>query len=253
MLIPYLLTLVPIVISQAVLGNAPAHGFVDYVLYITSFRFYVSHDAPWFIAAIIPLYLLAPLFFSIIKKYAWKASALIIVVMWSILLIKPTSDTELFNDILRNIQFVSVRATSFVLGISLGEYVQQLRRVRVSLLALLVFLGGLLVLLSKHLVYGYFFFSLPALFIMVYILDKCNNGLNRFACFMGKISLESYILNGALPRMMISLFVFVGIPLIGNVLPYLAACVIGTVVGWVLHTLSDKLQRINLISNENTY
>lgn len=120
LLVPYLLTLVPIVICQAAMGNAPAHGIVDYVLYITSFRFYVSHDAPWFIAAIIPLYLLAPLFFSLIKKYAWQASDLIIVVMWSILLIKPTSDTEVFNNILQNIQFVSVRATSFVLGISWG-------------------------------------------------------------------------------------------------------------------------------------
>ena len=52
---------------------------------------------------------------------------------------------------------------------------------------------------------------------------------------------------------MISLFVFAGIPLIGNVLPYLTACVAGTVVGWVIHNFSDKLQRINLISNENTY
>ena len=76
---------------------------------------------------------------------------------------------------------------------------------RVSLLALLVFWGGLLVLLSKQL------------------------------------SLESYILNGALPRMMISLFVFAGNPLIGNVLPYLAACVIGTAVGWGIHNFSDKI------------
>ena len=73
------------------------------------------------------------------------------------------------------------------------------------------------------------------LFIMIYILDNCNKSLKTFAGFMGKISLESYILNGALPRMMISLFVFAGNPLIGNVLPYLAACVIGTAVGWGIH------------------
>ena len=58
-----------------------------------------------------------------------------------------------------------------------GGSVQQRRPVRVSLLALLVFLGGLLVLLSKQLVYGYLFFSLPALFIMIYILDNCDKSL----------------------------------------------------------------------------
>lgn len=173
--------------------------------------------------------------------------------MWAILLIKPTSDSGTINNIYHNIQFVSVRATSFVLGMALGGYVQEKRQMRISLLVLMTILGVLLVLLSKHLVYGYFFFSLPVLFFMVYILNKCNNGLNRFASFMGKISLESYILNGTLPGMMISLFVFAGIPPMGNLFSYIAACVIGTMVGWVLHKFSDKLQRINLLSNENTY
>lgn len=253
LLVPYLLTLAPIVICQVMEWDSPAHGFVDYVLYITSFRFYISHDAPWFIAAIIPLYLLTPLFFSLIKKYAWLASDLIIVVMWSILLIKPTSDTEVINDILRNIQFVSVRATSFVLGISLGRYVQGRRRMRASFLALLVILGVVACSLTKHLVYGYFFFSLPVLFFMIHILDNCDQGLKTFTGFMGKISLESYILNGALPSMMIILFSFIGMPTLHNLLPYIAACAIGTVIGWYIHKISDKILRINIILDENTH
>lgn len=61
---------------------------------------------------------------------------------------------------------------------------------RVSLLAILVILGVLLVIMSKHLVCGYFFFSLPVLFFMIYVLDNCNQGLKTFTGFMGKISLE---------------------------------------------------------------
>lgn len=117
LLVPYLLTLAPIVICQVMEGDSPSHGFVDYVLYITSFRFYISHDAPWFIAAIIPLYLLAPLFYVLIKKYRWFASTIIVMTMWAILLIPSKSYSGILNDLLENIQFVSVRATSFVLGI----------------------------------------------------------------------------------------------------------------------------------------
>ena len=113
--------------------------------------------------------------------------------------------------------------------------------------------GGLMVVLSKHLVYGYFFFTLPVCFLMVNILNKCNGFVRLFSNFMGKISLESYILNGALPSMMITLFPFIGMPTLHNLLPYILACAIGIGIGWHIHVVSDKILRINIIPNENTH
>lgn len=235
------------VICRELIGTPPAHGLLDYVLYITTFRFYVSHDAPWFIAAIIPMYLLSPLLFFLIEKFKWYAATIVVIVMWAFLFITIPSSFELISTILDNIQFVSVRATSFVFGMAFGQSIKSENHIRLPYLVALASIGVLVVVLSRHLVYGYFFFALPVLCLMVKVLNKCNFLLRSISGFMGKISLESYILNGALPSMMITLFAAAGIPSWKNLLPYVAACVIGTALGWICHMVSYAILKNNFL------
>ena len=252
--VPYLLSIIFVIISREMIGNPPAHGFWDYVLYITSFRFYLSHDAPWFIAVIIPLYLLTPVFFFLIKKFRWYAATIVIFMMWAVLFIDEQSSSDLRNGILENVQFVSVRATSFVFGMALGQSVKSKCHIRLRWLIVLASLGAIVLLLSRHLVYGYFFFTLPVLCLMTCVLKYCNVLLVSFIRFMGTISLESYILNGSLPFIMIKLFAVIGISFQNNLLPYMAACVVGTALGWFIRIFSSIILKSNIfhIPNENT-
>ena len=65
---------------------------------------------------------------------------------------------------------------------------------------------------------------------------------------MGKISLESYLLNGFLPKMVIVLFTVLGLSIGNNVFPYLIACILGCALGFTFHIFSSKL--INAITKQ---
>ncbi len=246
LLVPYLVVVLSIEIIQFVLGKQLEDGIWNYLFGISSLRFYVSHDAPWFIAALIPLYLFAPWFYRLIKKYKWKAVIALVVLHYVILFIPPEFASELANNVIKNIQFVAVRATCFILGMALGHYVKEGKNISIKWLIYAVIMGGAIIAITSHLVYGYFFFTLPLLYILCYVLKKSGEPLKHFSHFMGKISLESYILNGALPKMIITGFVTLNLPTINNVIPYAISCVVGTLLAYIFHKISNKI--INSIS-----
>lgn len=239
--VPYLLVLLSIEAVKFALGKQVEHGIWNYLLGISSLRFYVSHDAAWFIAALIPLYLLAPFFFFLIKKFTWKATILLIVLLYIILFIPPCFTSELVNNIMGNIQFVAVRATCFVLGMSLGQFIKKNSTISMGWLIGMTLVGFLAIVVTSHLVYGYFFFTLPLLSVFCCMIDRCSKWLINFFYFMGGISLESYILNGSLPKLLILTFITLDIPTINNLFPYAVACILGTFLAYIFHRISDRI------------
>lgn len=223
------------------MGLYEGQGFWNYLFGLTTLRFFVSHDAPWFIAALLPLYLLAPLFYSFIKKYRWKATLMLIVMLYATLLIPTSFSSEMLNSVISNIQFVTVRATCFVLGMGMGHAIKENKTVNLLWFILLAVIGLLAVALTRHFVYGYFFFTLPLLVVFCWLVEHSGLWLDKSARFMGKISLESYLLNGLLPKMIIVLFTALGLCTYNNVVPYLIACLLGCAIGFAFHVISNKL------------
>lgn len=220
----------------------------NYLLGLTTLRFYVSHDAPWFIAALLPLYLLAPLFYRLIRKYRWKATLLMIGMLYATLLIPSFFSSDLLNNVISNIQFVTVRATCFVMGMGMGQAIKEKKTINLMWILLLAVNGLLIVALTRHLVYGYFFFTLPLLLLSCWLVEHSGDLLSKSTGFMGKISLESYLLNGSLPKMAIVLFTVLGLSIGNNVFPYLIACILGCALGFTFHIFSSKL--INAITKQ---
>lgn len=239
--VPYLNVVLSIEIVNFALGKQLEHGIWNWLFGISSLRFYVSHDAAWFIAALIPLYFFSPWFYCLIKKYRWKAASILIILHYIILFIPPESSSELFNSIVKNIQFVTVRATCFVLGMALGQNIKEDKSISAIWMIIAVVMGGAAVVLTRHLVYGYFFFTLPLLYVFCFIIQKGIVWLRWCAKFMGKISLESYIFNGALPTLMISAFLTLNIPTANNFYPYIVACALGTILSYVFHRISERI------------
>lgn len=220
----------------------------NYLFGLTTLRFYVSHDAPWFIAALIPLYLLAPLLYRLIKAFQWKATILLIGVLYLTLTIPPMFNSEILNNVITNVQFVTIRATSFVLGMGLAQAIKNKTEVSIWWFVTLSFLGVVVVALTHHLVYGYIWFTLPLLFALSKLVEYCGKWVSVCTKFIGKISLESYLLNGFLPKVIITVFATYGIVSINNVIPYVAACLLGCSIGYLFHLLSDKL--LGIVSNQ---
>lgn len=239
--VPYLVVLLSIELIQFALGKHLKNGIWNYIFGLSSLRFYVSHDAAWFIAALIPLYLFAPWFYRLINKYRWMASILLIITHYIILFIPSKCSSDLINNIIDNIQFVAVRATCFILGMSLGKYIQKGEAISVWWLIGSFIMGLIIIVITQHLVYGYFFFTLPLLIVVCLVFQRCGKWLKNFSCFMGKISLESYILNGSLPQLIISAFVAMKIPTAYNIFPYIIACILGTFLAYGFHKISDKI------------
>lgn len=239
--VPYLVIVLPLNAIEYVMGLYEGQDIWNYLFGLTTLRFFVSHDAPWFIAALLPLYLLAPLFNNLIKMYQWKATLMMIVMLYATLLIPTTFSSEMLNNVISNIQFVAVRATCFVLGMGMGQAVKEEEKINLLWILLLTVVGLFAVALTRHLVYGYFFFTLPLLVVLCKLVEYSGDWLRISAGFMGKISLESYLLNGILPKMIIVLFTAFGFSTYNNVVPYLIACLLGCAIGYVFHMLSNKL------------
>ena len=241
LLVPYFTVLLFIEILKFTAGKQIDDGIWNYLFYITSLSFYVSHNAAWFIAALIPLYLFAPWFYCLIKKYQWIASLGLIIIHYLILFIPLSYTSDLINDILQNIQFVVVRSISFILGMTLGRYIQNNKKISIMWLMGACVIGGVIIIITKHLVYGYFFFTLPLLCGLCCIFQKCGRWIRHVLQFMGKISLESYLFNGTLPKIIITSFISLHISTLNNIIPYIVACGLGVLLSYFFHNVSSKI------------
>lgn len=241
LLIPYLMVVLPLNAIEYEMGMYKGQDIWNYLFGLTTLRFYVSHDAPWFIAALLPLYLLAPLFYRLIRKYRWKATILMLGMLYATLLIPSSFSSDLLNSVISNIQFVTVRATCFVMGMGMGQAIKEKKTINLMWILLLAVNGLLIVALTRHLVYGYFFFTLPLLVLFCWLIEHGGDWLSKSVRFMGEISLESYLLNGFLPKMVIVLFTVLGLSIGNNVFPYLIACILGCALGFTFHIFSSKL------------
>lgn len=243
--VPYLLTKLSMDLILFSMGKLKESEIMDYLFGLSSLRFYVSHDAFWFIAALIPLYLFAPAYFLLLRKYGYKAAFVLVLVHYLILLIPPSFQYNLLNNVIENIQFVSVRATCFVLGMAYGQSVMDKKHISLKCLFVMVVLGIIAIVMTRHLVYGWFFFTLPLLLSICYVMNKLPKVIISIVRLMGDISLESYILNATLPKLIILLFTAVCIPKAGNIIPYITACIVSIPIGYCIHSLSDKLLKPN--------
>lgn len=241
LLVPYLLITIPFDIIKVCSGKSVADNFLDYIFGLSTLRFYVSHDTPWFIAAIIPLYLLAPLFYRLIKKYKWRAFIALITLHYCLLLIPSSVGPVVLNNLIENSQFVIVRATAFILGMALGESVMVGKRISYWWIIGACIMGCVSIGLTRHLVYGYFWFCIPVLVVFCYFINVLGKYIMSFIGFMGNISLESYLLNGIIPSFIVSVFLNFELPLVNGVVSYIVACLISIPIGYGFSRLSNRI------------
>lgn len=227
--VPFLLIAISIYPLRLIL-NIPA-SMSDFLLYITTLEFWIHHRGAWYVAMLLPLYFLTPYIVKVVNT----SKAKIITVSVLIILLLGFSYIPLGNDIVRNIQFVTLRVPIFILGIVIAPYVKNEQRINAVSIGIIVLAGLLL--------WHYCSFPLGGgiavvLLIGVFITLVCKSKLiNGCLSFMGRMSLESYLTNIYLGHIIMKSDV---IKLSGGV-KALIVIVIGISTAYIFHELSNKI------------
>lgn len=242
LMIPYFIIITMFLIIKLSLGLFPNENFWFILRFISTIQFWISHQGVWFIAALIPMYLLAPIFYKLISKNGISAFVLI-----GLLYVVDAIPLECFNDeyiakIVANIQFASIRVTCFILGMWIAF--RKDRTIPLWILCVMVIAGLLSMLITKHMVYGYFFLCLPLIYAMCLFVKDGGILVNKICNFFGGITLESYLFNGNLPILIITFFSYTGLKDHNNILAYLLAVLLGTLLSYVFSLLIKRVIKI---------
>lgn len=229
-LIPYLLISSIYFVYYCVVNNL---DILEYILLVSTIGFWTDHIGAWFVALLIPLYAITPLYDCIYTKTKYKGALTIVL----ILLLSALSSIETDNAVCRNIEFVVSRIPAYLIGFYIGDMMLQGRRIRISyLLMILVGCVGLYVVLEP---YGGLFqrltlLVLPITFIatMVVMILKRSKILLLF----GTISLESYLFNIYLGYIITTQFSH-----LANLYGYIGIVIIGTLLSFAVHKMSELI------------
>lgn len=192
-MIPYLLIAIPCCSVSLFKGDITV---ADYLLRVSTISYWLNGWGLWFIALLIPLYLITPLLNIILTKNSFRLLSLIllIAIVWLICpIILPSHKVQ-------HVQFVLGRLPSFFIGIYYSNDIMNNRCYSlIKLLTIWLSLFGLwgITRLLLNITLSFFWIEgLLVVFALILIIDKFNKCriisiMNAF----GEISLESYCTN----------------------------------------------------------
>lgn len=184
-LIPYFAISIPWFSIQAILHN---QSFDKFICNILTISFWTEHSGAWFVALLLPLYILTPLFYSFIKsKYNY---------LFLVITISFCSFCNLIpaHGIVYNMLWAIHRLPCYFIGLFIMEYVNSKKDIN----CWTIFFGALLTMFILRLIDLSSGWLWPAIFIFIIFfclfLEK-NIWLLVIFKAIGLISLESYLMN----------------------------------------------------------
>lgn len=228
--IPYLIIYVPYYILLSYDKNL---GVGTFLFDISTLSFWFGHRTCWFINMLVPLYILSPLWYKILKKIRFPIIPTIIIVS---LCLQQNG--------------YWIQASTFFIGFWAAKYIKGEYSLQIyHILYLLIFTLISLFLYYKYDI-GYLLLDLLIPFIMINctILNKIRAPfIHKILVFFGKISLESYLFNVTL-YYWITYF---------ELLPdkmfrfrYLFIVIFGIFFSYIVNAVSNPLMNRNKISSK---
>lgn len=214
------------------------------LLELSTINYWINHQGAWFIAMLIPVYAVTPLYYRISRKMKSPVlySMAIIAVIVLVSALNYPIESMLGEMVIANIKQVLYHLPSFLIGFMLAPFA--LNNIKVSYFWMILLPLGI-VLIQKFTHFGYWpgFLVLPFITICCLLLRYVGRVVTAVLGFFGKISLESYLFNGIvgswiiwyLPRLYES-------PLNkGCYLSYLIVCVLGTILAYLVNRLCNRM------------
>lgn len=246
-LIPYMIIILPI---YFIICCIRGYSFEDYCLFVTTVGFWFNHKGVWFIALLIPLYLISPILYSVRKRVHGVRSFVLWGLLISFCIIISQVDFVMSSSLFHNIQFCLSRVPCFLLGMYTAPFIKKHWVLQYPLIYCIIFI--LLSFILKH----YFpnisiglFWIFPIAFFFCLLFECRQKQINGTAQWFGKISLESYLFNVTLPLLIMPRngkhwIVFHTAIDYGNYLPYALVILIGTILSLFVHKLVIRM-RVN--------
>ena len=231
---PYLLITIPFGIAGMLLFD---ESLLRVLSWISTMQYWISHQAAWFIALLLPLYAIAPWLYRRLRKNGLSKLIIIFCVCYGIALYPAgVSSTAFFG----NVQFAIIRIPAFVLGMYMAPMIQKKKQLSYKPILISVMAAMLLMAITCKPLPSYFFLIIPVLKLLTDMLQMriwCDR-YSTMLCFFGTISLESYIFNTCLPKYIHLVMDNLKIPDFGNYIFYTLVLVIGTSLAVIANRLS---------------
>lgn len=244
--IPYALMQIPFWTYELCVGS---FDLIDSIYTFSTVKFWVVHRGAWYVALLLPLYIITPLLYKLLQKSGPKRIYVTILIMLFIILICFMDFEHMRKDyVVDNLRWAFKRTTNFVVGMAIAPYVKQEKRVNVVLVLGVCLLSFFLVhrCISKELFMDWCkvpYLVMPSVLVLKYM--NRNGFLYRFVCWMGIVSLESYLANIYLCGAVSDFAKRTGWNDYGCYAEYLVVIVLGVTISWGIHKMSG------LISNKN--
>ena len=173
-------------------------NFLLFIYELSLFSFWTEHKGAWYVAALIPLYLIYPLIFKWLDRGQEKLKIYsLILALMLFMIFLPMMNEHLYNHLSR----IIIGLISFFIGTIIAKKIKN----NASSSFINLFLFGIVLFIVKtlsplkniswfsDLAYG--FLSISIIFIIVFIIKFFNKSVKRIFVKLGEISLESYLFN----------------------------------------------------------
>lgn len=243
--IPYTLVSIIFLFLPCIMGGG---NWVDSLYVFSTLSYWISHRGAWYIALLIPLYILTPTLFLGFSTLKNRILMLLIVIFSIQFLSHVTIKTEyvILNGIVDNVQWALSRCISFVLGIYIAPMVQKRKHIKHTKLfcfcCIMIYL--VLRLFYKELFLGWVLVPFILIVLCLFLEYSAKKYILQFTGWLGKISLESYLINMYLCGMMTNILILLGLQhyIHSLYVEYLLIIVFGLVLSCVINNLSAKIK-----------
>lgn len=225
-LVPYLLIAVPWYYYKYLLG---AGDFTRFVINVSTLNYWLYHGGAWFVAVLMPLYLVTPLLFKIMHYHYGYAILIFLSVTCSLLVVFEPSN---IGNVFGNIIGTAKRLPCFFLGMIFSYAVKKHKKTPIlPVIAIAAFFFVIYKFAFGDGRWLLVFLLIP----LVCVSIKKSDILRTIFAFMGNISLESYIANICLLDL--------GLTYVksGGIIRYVIVVAIGIIVAYAVSKLKKIL------------
>ena len=189
-------------------------GFIDWLRGVFFVDFITKGNSQfWFIAFILVMYLLFPLFFKLFKS--GKLNFLKLLILCAIVVAANFALSKLTPALYKNIEVMLTRTPAFLIGVYLGEKVYNKRPVQLPFWLIGVLGGAAFIYIgimrsvvgekfSMYIVrYGETIYALLLTMVLSIVLEAIHSGgFSKICAFFGGMSLELYMVHVSLRSIM---------------------------------------------------
>ena len=159
-LIPYLAITIPLGIINVMVYHESVWRVLSV---ISTLQYWISHQAAWFIALLLPLYAIAPCLYRWLKKEGRMKCTAVFIVCYVIALWPLSVSSTSF---LGNVQFAIIRVPIFVLGMYMGPQILEGKQLGIKPMLLSLVFAGLMMGITRKPCPSYFFLVIPILYVV---------------------------------------------------------------------------------------